>query len=112
MNEKVVNEYKGDFLKLLDIIRGSAIFHSFAKFTRGVEAIRQDGRIEVLRLKDRVTTPLDNGYRDVLLNLKIEGFEMIVELQLHFKDIERQKAANHRTYEYLRTLGWEKVGHS
>ena len=47
--------------------------------------------------------------RDVLLNLVVEGCELIMELQLHFKNILEMKEENHRTYELLSTLGWEKV---
>ena len=70
----------------------------------------------MVRIKDRLTNPLDSGnsnpnsnlnpnpnastdaspnlsltvgYRDILLNLKIKGvgYDMIMELQLHLKDI-------------------------
>ena len=62
IEEKVNNDYKGNFMKLLDIVRGSAIFHSIVKFTRSVETLKSDGRVKVLRVKDRVTTPMENGY--------------------------------------------------
>ena len=41
----------------------------------------------VLRAKDRVTTPLPSGYRDVLLNVTVPGCPVVVELQLHFHQI-------------------------
>ena len=48
-----------------------------------------NGPIEVVRIKDRVSEPMDSGYRDVLLNLRIKGIgcDMIMELQLHLRDI-------------------------
>ena len=67
----------------------------------------------VVRIKDRISEPLDSGYRDVLLNLRIKGIgcDMIMELQLHLRDIIKLKEAGHRTYDFLRTLGWE-VSHA
>lgn len=47
---------------------------------------RQGGKVTVVRSKDRVFKPLPSGYRDVLLNITIEGCEMVMELQLHLKD--------------------------
>ena len=64
----------------------------------------------ILLLTTRSPLTYCTRYRDVLLNVTIEGFDLIIELQLHFKDVLLQKETNHRTYEYLRTLGWEKVG--
>ena len=48
-----------------------------------------NGPIVVVRIKDRISEPLDSGYRDVLLNLRIKGIgcDMIMELQLHLRDI-------------------------
>ena len=48
-----------------------------------------NGPIVVVRIKDRITNPLESGYRDVLLNLRIKGIgcDMIMELQLHLRDI-------------------------
>ena len=40
-----------------------------------------------MRTKDRVTKPLPSGYRDLLLNITVEGCEMVMELQLHLKDV-------------------------
>ena len=41
---------------------------------------------QVVRVKDRVTEPMINGYRDVLCNVMIAGCdELILEIQLHFE---------------------------
>ena len=88
MRAKSKADYNGDHTRLVDVVRASAVFHSIRRFARGVHAIRQDDRIEIFRVKDRVTEPLPNGYRDVLINLKLKEYPMIMELQLHFKDIK------------------------
>ena len=83
MREKAAKDYAGDFRRILDVVRASGIFHSIIKFMRGIEGVHDDDRLEIVRIKDRVTNPLDNGYRDVLLNVKMAGFDLVVELQLH-----------------------------
>ena len=93
----------------MDIIRSSAVFHSFIDFSRAVDALNRPGsRVKIVRTKDRVTKPLPSGYRDVLLNVKVEGCEMVMELQLHLKDVIAVKEEAHRIYDMLRTFGWEK----
>ena len=48
--------------------------------------------IQVVRVKDRINTPLD-----VLLDLKVAGSDMVMELQLHLRDIVELKEIGHRT---------------
>ena len=49
---------------------------------------KPDGKVTVVRSRDRVFKPLPSGYRDVLLNITIEGSDMVMELQLHLEDGE------------------------
>ena len=103
-------DYNGDHKLVVDIIRSSAVFHSFIDFSQAVDALnRPGGRVKIVRTKDRVTKPLPSGYRDLLLNITVEGCEMVMELQLHLKDVIAVKEEAHRIYDFLRTLGWEKV---
>ena len=67
-------------------MRSSAVFHSFDNLSRAIAALNEPGVVQVVRIKDRITTPLASGYRDVLLNITIEGCAMVMELQLHLKD--------------------------
>ena len=63
------------------------IFHSLVDYYNAVLALKKPGgSVTVLRSKDRVFKPLPSGYRDVLLNITIEGCDMVMELQLHLKD--------------------------
>ena len=87
-DEQAQKDYHGDFLKVVDIIRSSAVFHSFDDLSRAIVALNKPGVVQVVRCKDRVTTPLPSGYRDVLLNVTVEGCAMVMELQLHLKDGE------------------------
>ena len=62
----------------------------------------------VVRLKDRVSVPLANGYRDVLLNVRVPNCPLVVELQLHFTEIHEIKPMAHRVYKLLRAVGWDE----
>jgi len=108
--EKIENDYGGDHTKLVDVVRGSAIFTTFIQLTLFVEVLLGDEYSEliVLRAKDRFNKPLDSGYRDVLLNYKFEGTSGHVgELQLHLRTIIDIKESAHRTYALMRAVGWE-----
>ena len=49
-----------------------------------------------LRTKDRVTTPLSSGYRDVLMNITFPDMEgLVCELQLHFYEVCKIKPNAH-----------------
>ena len=76
-------------MKVVDIVRSSAVFHSLVDYNRALEALRApaDGVVTIVRSKDRVFNPLPSGYRDVLLNITVKGCDMIMELQLHLRDI-------------------------
>ena len=39
VNENADNDYNGNFLRVVDIVRASAIFHSFIAFDRAVKAL-------------------------------------------------------------------------
>ena len=87
---KAKTDYDNDFTRVLDVIRGSGIFHSISSLNAAVTALRDpDCELIVLRVKDRVNKPSPSGYRDVLVNLRLRDSDtlIIVELQLHLQDI-------------------------
>ena len=90
----------------MDAVRSSAIFKTFAQLTLAVRALMADGcRLIVVRAKDRFNSPLDSGYRDMLLNVRLEGSDHVGELQLHLRTIIDIKEAAHRTYALMRAVG-------
>ena len=65
------------------MVRASGVFNSISDFSVAVVALtRESCELKAIRLKDRVTYPLANGYRDVLVNFLMEGCDLILELQL------------------------------
>ena len=106
--EKIEKDYNGNPRKLVDVVRASAIFTTFVQLALFVEVLLGEGcALLVVRAKDRFNYPLDSGYRDMLLNVKLEGSEHVGELQLHLQSIIDIKEAAHRTYALMRAVGWE-----
>ena len=62
----------------------------------------------VVRVKDRLSEPASGGYRDVMLNVEMDGH--VCELQLHLKALIAIKSQAHRIYGILRSVGWEEEG--
>ena len=92
-------DYGGDVTKVIDTVRGSGMFHSIVGYTKAVEMLSEGGpnRPKTLRTKDRITTPLPNGYRDVLMNVTVPDTDgLVCELQLHFHEIHDLKKLAHR----------------
>ena len=106
--EKIEKDYNGDPRKLVDVVRASAIFTTFVQLTLFVGVLLEKGcRLIVVRAKDRFNKPLDSGYRDMLLNVKLTGSDHVGELQLHLQTIINIKESAHRTYALMRAVGWE-----
>ena len=104
--EKIEGDYGGDHTKLVDAVRASAIFKTFLQLTLAVQALLEEGcTLIVVRAKDRFNKPLDSGYRDMLMNVRLEGSEHVGELQLHLRTIIDIKEAAHRTYALMRAAG-------
>jgi len=90
------------------VVRASGVFNSISDFSVAVVALtRESCELKAIRMKDRVTYPLANGYRDVLVNFLMEGCDLILELQLHFEDIIAIKKESHKFYVLLRAAGWD-----
>ena len=60
--------------------------------------------LAVVRCKDRVSSPLSSGYRDLLLNVCEAGSGFIMELQLNFNKIAQINSKTHRFYELMRVM--------
>ena len=68
VQEKAEADYLGDVTKVVDTVRASGIMRSIDDFASAVEALLADDPDSptVVRTKDRVTIPLDSGYRGAL----------------------------------------------
>lgn len=107
--EKTKMDYNGDHRCIADAARGSLVFDSLAKFVEFVLALlMRKGRaseLNIVRVKNRLSQPATGGYRDVMLNVSVNGY--VCELQLHLEQLKALKASAHRIYDILRSVGWE-----
>ena len=72
---QVENEYDGEVDRIVDAVRGTGMFDGLFQFdaciTRLLDARQGDpeeAELVVIRAKDRITTPMKSGYRDVLVS--------------------------------------------
>ena len=107
--EKVEKEYGGDYARVVDVVRASAVFQNAADLARLVGSLSNDGatEVKVVRVKDRFSNPVSGGYRDMLLNVRVGDLKHVGELQLHIESIKAIKPKAHRLYDLLRSYGWE-----
>ena len=107
IREKTLTDYGGDCRRIVDAARGSIICETLAELAAVIQALLTNelGVSIVVRVKDRLSEPASGGYRDVMLNVEIEGH--VCELQLHLAKLIAIKSKAHRVYQMQRSAGWE-----
>uniref|UniRef100_A0A7S4RF89 Kinesin light chain n=1 Tax=Ditylum brightwellii TaxID=49249 RepID=A0A7S4RF89_9STRA len=97
--EKVANEYDGDYSRLVDMVRASIVVANEDQLILAAEALQG---LDIVRLKNRFKEPLFTGYCDALYNIKIDG--IICEVQLHVSAIVAYKEESHHYYGFFRSF--------
>ena len=109
--EKAVNEYGGDYGKLVDVVRGSIVVDTEDQLEAVAGALMDATATSyrVVRLKNRFKHPLFNGYRDALYSIAVrvevagEGEVWhVCEVQLHLAAVLAHKEQSHGYYEFFR----------
>ena len=107
--EKACNDYSkrepGPAVSwLFDIVRGKVVCASGSEVVSLIDALKSNASVEVARIKNRCASPLFNGYRDLLVNIRIDRTH-ICELQVHLDAIigATKSLDSHVTYEYFRS---------
>lgn len=99
---KVITDYSGDAGKLQDVVRGSIVVNSLSHAERIMRALPKNA--DVVLVKDHVGKPLETGYRDINLRVRLPG-GMISEVQILLKPMERAKRkGGHDLYKQYRNL--------
>merc|ERR1712032_674579 len=104
-----------DCSTIFDIVSGTLVFDTLADedggVLRGIRAVFECGKFQVIRVKDRFSNPTSGCWRDVLINARMVSDDgtiqsHIVEIQLHQKDLreERMNVGGHYIYERHRAL--------
>lgn len=99
---KFIYKYGYDVRRLTDIMRASIIFDDLDSIRQAAEVIHKHfGGIR--NIKDRIASPIDSGYRDVLIN--VQYGDVMVEIQLHLRAFYKLKSSMHKTYKKARHFG-------
>ena len=101
--EKVMNDYKGHWEKLADIIRGTISVKTPAELKKAIDTMLESG-IKLAQLpKNKFAKPTLEHYRDVLTIVKLPN-GMLAEVQFHLKGMTQAKDKAHKYYEVTRRL--------
>ena len=95
-----------DISWLYDIVRGKVVCNTGDEVLAFLSALTQGS--EILRLKNRCKNSLFNGYRDLLINLRLpidESLSHICEVQIHLEPIVAvtKTIDSHLAYEFFRS---------
>jgi hypothetical protein len=99
--EKIEAEYHGDASRIFDLCRSTIEYESIGDLYHGLDSIAHE--LHVIRLKDRFAHPLESGYRDILMNVRMTNGH-VCEIQLHLRQILAVKEREHKLYEVTRSL--------
>jgi len=120
--QKIERDYKGDFSKLLDLERATGLFEEAEGMLRCLQKVSSSSSsssfsssfssfsssssssLQLLRCKDRLNSPQESGYRDILLNVGDKQSGFVMELQLNFVKIAELKPHEHRFFELVRVM--------
>lgn len=105
--EKAARCYDGDFSRLLDIVRGYIVFSDGAAMLDGIRSIlgRSDNDdIEILRVRNRMHPDKPDedggGYRNIIMNIRLRGYEHICELQITMRAVNQMRIRNANEQRY------------
>lgn len=101
--EKVAADYGGDWSQLRDVVRASISVATMADVKQALDHCKAAGIEIAQQPKDRFAKPLDVGYRDLMMVVKLPN-GMLAELQLHVKSMSQAKRVGHAHYETVRSL--------
>lgn len=100
--DKVKSDYNGDWSRLTDTVRATIAVDSKEELDNVLGKIKESGA--VVREKDRIENPLNSGYRDMNLNVRLPN-GIIGEVQLHLKPmLEAKNTEGHKLYEDYRKI--------
>jgi hypothetical protein len=92
-----------DASRLTDLAAGTIRYRTLDDLYRGLNEIRRHPGARIVFFHDRFLHPLDNGYRDIQLKLRMPGGH-IVELQLHLAAVRDVGEWEHALFEVRRDL--------
>merc|ERR1712093_757218 len=113
--QKFFYKYLQDATKIVDILRCTYVFDNVKDLYCGLfiaikhfDAANRKKNLgfnysDCVWIKDRFNSPLTNGYRDIILTVRIPGSGIWAEIQFHLHDVlEYKNTKQHAMYELLR----------
>ena len=106
--EKTMNDYSGDFGRLVDLSRGSIVCEDVKALEQVLEQIKtlhDEKQIIIHRVKNRLERPAPGGYRDIMMNISMPSRNErckyhVCELQVHLRAFFTIKnGEGHKLYE-------------
>jgi hypothetical protein len=96
---KVASNYGGDAGQLKDLVRGTVVVKSLQDVERAIFELRNKFDVLERGFRNGLTEPLNsaNGYRDVKMNVVIDGH--VAEVQVNLAEMMAAKSAAHKLYE-------------
>ena len=70
---------RGNAERVCDIVRDMFVAESMEAVAEVVRLLREASAIEIVRVKDRFTTPSAGGWRDLMINYKLKGERHVCE---------------------------------
>ena len=105
---KVFFDFDGIVSHLTDFLRASFVFDNFEDLYAALLAIHHftmdDGGILKFKNSFLLDAALNNGWRQIILNVALPGSEVVVEIQLHFCLFWQLKDATHRMSQISRVF--------
>jgi hypothetical protein len=105
---KVTDELGGNAAQLRDVLRATVAYETVRETRVGAATLMDQFGKNIVRVKDRIATPLASGYRDLLMNVRLKS-GLISEIQFVSRDVlDTKMHAGHRIYEELRRPGLDR----
>jgi ppGpp synthetase/RelA/SpoT-type nucleotidyltranferase len=102
VREYVETSPQGDASMLVDVAGAKIRFNSVDELYRALDALKNDPRVEIVRIKDRVAEATKSGNRSILMNVRIDGH--VAELKFGLKSFEAPADTEHSLYEVRRDM--------
>lgn len=101
--EKVEGDYKGDWSKLLDVVRCTMATDTLEDVADAIRVLEEKGMQVMQQPKNKFAKPTDVGYRDMNFIVKLPN-GIAAEVQFNVKDMLKAKNAGHHEYEVTRKI--------
>jgi hypothetical protein len=93
---------KPDGKDIMDLLRATIVVPTVDQVPVAIENIGAEFK-NVQRIKDRFKNPTPNGYRDVLMNVKLPN-QLFAEVQINIPEMIVAKHTGHKIYKMSRSL--------